>query len=211
MTIPLETLNATMKGLFPERLGMRLVEATPERVVGEMDVEEGHCTTPGVLHGGAVMGFADTLGAYAALKLPIYPQATISATTRSALLFIHRGPLRQTLAKHPRAQDALEQAHREHLLASSAPTHAHSAPKRSTTNLALNLTNIGERGLIGADRLLVIDQNLCTDCDACVDACQTRHGAPRLQRGRLVGVQRVDALGAQRALDGRAERPARRQ
>jgi uncharacterized protein (TIGR00369 family) len=69
--IPLETLRKTMKGLFPERLGVRLVEVTPERVVGELDVEEHHCTTPGVLHGGAVMAFADTLGAYAtAIQLP---------------------------------------------------------------------------------------------------------------------------------------------
>jgi len=60
-----------MKGLFPERLGVRLVEAGAERVVGEIDVEAGHCTTPGIAHGGALMALADTLGAYAtAIQLP---------------------------------------------------------------------------------------------------------------------------------------------
>lgn len=69
--IPIETLQKTMEGLFPERLGIRLVEVSEERVVGELDVEEHHCTTPGVLHGGAAMALADTLGAYAtAIQLP---------------------------------------------------------------------------------------------------------------------------------------------
>ena len=64
-------LHATMKGLFPERLGVRLLEAGAERVVGELDVEPSHCTTPGILHGGALMALADTLGAYAtAIQLP---------------------------------------------------------------------------------------------------------------------------------------------
>ncbi|MGH0035079.1 MAG: PaaI family thioesterase [Myxococcota bacterium] len=69
--IPIETLQKTMEGLFPERLGVRLVEVTEERVLGELDVEEHHCTTPGIAHGGAMMALADTLGAYAtAIQLP---------------------------------------------------------------------------------------------------------------------------------------------
>lgn len=63
--ISLDALHDTMKGLFPERLGVRLVEVDEERVVGELDVRDDHCTTPGILHGGALMALADTLGAYA--------------------------------------------------------------------------------------------------------------------------------------------------
>lgn len=64
-------LQETMKGLFPEHLGVRLLEVDPERVTGEIDVAEHHCTTPGLLHGGAIMALADTLGAYAtAIQLP---------------------------------------------------------------------------------------------------------------------------------------------
>ena len=48
---------------FARTLGIELIMATPERVVGEMIVREELCTRPAVLHGGAIMAFADTLGA----------------------------------------------------------------------------------------------------------------------------------------------------
>ena len=50
---------------FSRLLGINFVSATPERVVAEMLVREGLYTTPAVLHGGAIMAFADTLGACA--------------------------------------------------------------------------------------------------------------------------------------------------
>ncbi|MDG2307130.1 MAG: PaaI family thioesterase [Candidatus Binatia bacterium] len=66
-----EQLQATMKGLFPEVLGVRLMEATEDRIVAEMDPREDLCTLPGRIHGGALMAFADTLGAYGTfLNLP---------------------------------------------------------------------------------------------------------------------------------------------
>jgi uncharacterized protein (TIGR00369 family) len=56
---------------FAERLGLRLDEATPDRVTGTLDWAEELCTAGGVLHGGAVMAAADTLGALCAyLNLP---------------------------------------------------------------------------------------------------------------------------------------------
>lgn len=58
-------LQQRLKGFFPEVLGIRLVEATPERVLAELDVRDDLCTVPGILHGGAMMAFADTLGAVA--------------------------------------------------------------------------------------------------------------------------------------------------
>jgi uncharacterized protein (TIGR00369 family) len=48
---------------FAELLGVVFVSAAPERVVAEMTVREDLCTVPAVLHGGAIMAFADTLGA----------------------------------------------------------------------------------------------------------------------------------------------------
>jgi uncharacterized protein (TIGR00369 family) len=54
-----------LKSLFPGTLGIEFVEVTPERVRARMRVEERLCTVPGVLHGGAIMAFADTLGAVA--------------------------------------------------------------------------------------------------------------------------------------------------
>src|SRR5690242_17714501 len=52
---------------FARTLGIELIMATPERVVGEMTVREELCTRPAVLHGGAAMAFADTLGAIATI------------------------------------------------------------------------------------------------------------------------------------------------
>lgn len=49
--------------LFPGLMGVRLIEATPERIVAELPVRADLCTAGGILHGGATMAFADTLGA----------------------------------------------------------------------------------------------------------------------------------------------------
>jgi uncharacterized protein (TIGR00369 family) len=54
-----------LAALFPGTLGMKLLEVTPERVRASLFVEDRLCTVPGVLHGGAIMAFADTLGAVA--------------------------------------------------------------------------------------------------------------------------------------------------
>jgi uncharacterized protein (TIGR00369 family) len=48
---------------FAELLGIEFVSASPDKVVAEMTVREDLCTRPAVLHGGAIMAFADTLGA----------------------------------------------------------------------------------------------------------------------------------------------------
>jgi 1,4-dihydroxy-2-naphthoyl-CoA hydrolase len=48
---------------FAELLGIEFVSASADRIVAQMTVREDLCTRPAVLHGGAVMAFADTLGA----------------------------------------------------------------------------------------------------------------------------------------------------
>ena len=64
-------MQERIKGLFPDLLGIRFVEASPEGVKAELTVREDLCTVPGIMHGGAIMGFADTLGAVATvLNLP---------------------------------------------------------------------------------------------------------------------------------------------
>jgi 1,4-dihydroxy-2-naphthoyl-CoA hydrolase len=60
----LEKLEATRLP-FAELLGIKIVSAVPERVTAEMVVRPELCTNPAVLHGGALMAFADTLGACA--------------------------------------------------------------------------------------------------------------------------------------------------
>ncbi|MGA3399154.1 MAG: PaaI family thioesterase [Acetobacteraceae bacterium] len=48
---------------LPRFLGMTVTSAEPERVVAELVVAEEHCTIGHTIHGGAIMAFADTVGA----------------------------------------------------------------------------------------------------------------------------------------------------
>ena len=100
-----ERLNAYAAQLFAGVLGVRFVEAAPERVVAEMTVREELCTTPGIMHGGAIMAFADTLGGSAtSLNLPpgagtttiesktnFFAPARTGETIRGECVALHRG------------------------------------------------------------------------------------------------------------------------
>jgi uncharacterized protein (TIGR00369 family) len=68
---------------FAVTLGMELLSATPDEVVGRLAWREELCTTAGALHGGALMGLADNLGGVCAyLNLPTgAATATISSST----------------------------------------------------------------------------------------------------------------------------------
>jgi uncharacterized protein (TIGR00369 family) len=50
---------------FAKLMGVSVVSVTPDLVIGELKVTDGLCTRPAVLHGGAYMAFADTIGAVA--------------------------------------------------------------------------------------------------------------------------------------------------
>jgi 1,4-dihydroxy-2-naphthoyl-CoA hydrolase len=50
---------------FAKLLGLQITMVTPERVEAQLTVRDELCTRPAVLHGGAVMSVADTLGAVA--------------------------------------------------------------------------------------------------------------------------------------------------
>jgi len=60
-----ETLQERIKGLFPDLLGVTFTDVTPDCIRAELNARDEICTVPGIIHGGAVMGFADTLGAVA--------------------------------------------------------------------------------------------------------------------------------------------------
>ena len=56
---------------FADLMGIQIVSAEKEKVVATLAVRDQLCTRPAVLHGGAAMAFADTLGAIATvLNLP---------------------------------------------------------------------------------------------------------------------------------------------
>ena len=50
---------------FSKLMGIEVVSIEPDRVIGELKVREDLCTRPAVLHGGATMALADTIGAVA--------------------------------------------------------------------------------------------------------------------------------------------------
>jgi 1,4-dihydroxy-2-naphthoyl-CoA hydrolase len=56
-------IQALLDPIFPGLMGVRLTVVEPERIVAEMPVRADLCTAGGILHGGAYMAFADTLGA----------------------------------------------------------------------------------------------------------------------------------------------------
>ena len=56
-------LQSILDPLFPGLMGVKLKSLAPDRVLAEMAVRPDLCTTGGVMHGGAYMAFADTLGA----------------------------------------------------------------------------------------------------------------------------------------------------
>jgi len=65
-----EELNRNPQPLA-KLVGVEIVEAEPSKVVGRLLVRPDICTTFDTLHGGAIMAFADTLGATGAfLNLP---------------------------------------------------------------------------------------------------------------------------------------------
>ena len=63
--MPIDTLTRINKQMLPfaELLGITFVSASPDKIVAEMTVRDDLCTRPAVLHGGAIMAFADTVGA----------------------------------------------------------------------------------------------------------------------------------------------------
>jgi 1,4-dihydroxy-2-naphthoyl-CoA hydrolase len=69
---------------FAADLGMRLEEATADRVVAVLPWTARLCTTGGLLHGGAIMTLADSAGALVAyLGLPEgATTATLTSTTQ---------------------------------------------------------------------------------------------------------------------------------
>ena len=86
----LESIQAIFQPLLPGLLGIELSEVGPERVVASMRVRPELCTTGEVLHGGAIMAFADTLGAVATFAN--LPKGARTTTIESKTNFLGAAP-----------------------------------------------------------------------------------------------------------------------
>ncbi|MGF6347417.1 PaaI family thioesterase [Variovorax sp. W2I14] len=65
--VEIADIQKLFAGIFPGLMGIRVTVLEPDRVVAEMEVRQDLCTAGGILHGGASMAFADTLGAVGTL------------------------------------------------------------------------------------------------------------------------------------------------
>lgn len=75
---------------FADLMGIAFTAASREKVVAQLQVRDDLCTRPAVLHGGAIMAFADTLGAAATILN--LPEGMWTTTVESKANFLSPAP-----------------------------------------------------------------------------------------------------------------------
>ncbi len=85
------SIQGQVEGLLPALLGIRFLEVTRDKVIGELTVRSELCTLGQVLHGGAIMAFADTLGA--AATIANLPEGMRTTTIESKTNFLSAASL----------------------------------------------------------------------------------------------------------------------
>jgi len=72
---------------FARLVGVEITSATSEAIEGYLDVRDELCTTGGIIHGGAVMAFADAMGAVGAfVSLPEGAKGTTTIESKTNFL-----------------------------------------------------------------------------------------------------------------------------
>jgi Fe-S-cluster-containing hydrogenase component 2/CRP-like cAMP-binding protein len=127
---------------------------------------------------------------------------SVQAASRSEVIRVPGTALSALLARYPQAEAALRQAGfeaealarnesigfrpREQGAAVSPSGRPGPPGELSSTRRSLAPEVLVEEGLAIGREVLVIDQERCTACSNCIDACERRHGNSRLQ---LRGIQ----------------------
>jgi len=93
--IDLATLQQHLEPMFPGLMGLELTAVGPERVTATLRVRPDLCTAGDILHGGAVMAFADTLGAVATFVN--LPHGARTTTIESSTRFLAAAPVNSTV------------------------------------------------------------------------------------------------------------------
>ena len=81
-----EALTQTVRSAMPytRELGIEMLAASPDEVRGQVAWEERLTTAAGLLHGGVLMGLADSIGAFCAyLNLPDGSTATATIESKT--------------------------------------------------------------------------------------------------------------------------------
>ncbi|MEO1304079.1 MAG: PaaI family thioesterase [Pseudomonadota bacterium] len=72
---------------YSKLLGIKLLEATKDKVVGELLIRDDLCTAGGTMHGGCMMSFCDVLGATGAwLAIPEGAKGTTTIDSNTSFL-----------------------------------------------------------------------------------------------------------------------------
>jgi Fe-S-cluster-containing hydrogenase component 2/CRP-like cAMP-binding protein len=121
---------------------------------------------------------------------------SVHAATRAEVIRVPGAALTALLTRYPQAEGALRQAgFQAEALARAGdvglrPPHAAVGARLGQplggARLSLGAEVLVEEGLALGREILVIDQEKCTACSNCIDACERRHGNSRLQ---LRGIQ----------------------
>jgi len=85
------SIQERVRGLLPDLIGIEFTDVAPDKVVAQLAVRKDLCTIGDNLHGGAIMAFADTLGAVAAILN--MPQGARTTTIESKTNFIGAAPM----------------------------------------------------------------------------------------------------------------------
>ncbi len=77
------TVSPVLRGGMPRELGVRILSLTRKKVIGEMRIKPLHLNQSGKVNGGAIMAFADVLGAAGAVanRPPRHRGGTIESKT----------------------------------------------------------------------------------------------------------------------------------
>jgi Fe-S-cluster-containing hydrogenase component 2 len=134
---------------------------------------------------------------------------SVHASSRAEVVRIPGVTLTQIVSRYPQAQHALMHTGQEveHVARAQAATLQYQPPlpmggvqlgsapsgsrKMDTMMQPLSVEALVDAGLAQGSEVLVVDQNRCTHCRSCIDACARRHGYSRLE---LRGLQLDELL-----------------
>jgi Fe-S-cluster-containing hydrogenase component 2/CRP-like cAMP-binding protein len=111
---------------------------------------------------------------------------SVHAASRSEVIRVPGGALATLFGRYPQAEHALRQAGFEAEALARADDIGHRPQRDPAGRPSLATGVLVEEGLVIGREILVIDQEKCTACSNCIDACERRHGHSRLQ---LRGIQ----------------------
>ena len=96
---PRDPREVVLNGGMANSLGVRLVSVTKKRVTAEMDVKPSHLNRSGRVAGGALMAFADVLGATGTVANLPPDHRTTTLESKTNFFAAGEGPLLKAVSK----------------------------------------------------------------------------------------------------------------